>query len=105
MTITAFLLIFFGLIAGAQPAPKKASDISAELAGRISGNIMDDKGQSLEAVTVALLNAGDSTRIRETVTNKAGHFVFSDVQTGKYLLLATSVGFNKQYSPLVERQQ
>ena len=102
MTLTAFLLIFLHLIAGAQPTPKKASDITAELAGRISGNIMDDKGQSLEAVTVALLNAGDSSRIRETVTNKAGHFVFSDVQTGKYLLLATSVGFNKQYSPLVE---
>ncbi len=63
---------------------------------------MDDKGLSLEAVTVALLRAGDSVRVKETVTNKAGHFVFSDVPDGKYLILASFVGHGRQYSQPVE---
>src|SRR3984957_1555704 len=100
--LTALLLIFTGLVAGAQPTILKTTGPAALFGGKISGNIIDDKGQFLEAVTVSLLKATDSSRIRETVTNKAGHFVFTELQDGKYLLLASSVGYNRFYSQQVE---
>ena len=77
--LTAILFLFFGFFATAQPLVQPSAALAEPTSGKISGNIMDDKGLSLEAVTVALLRAGDSVRIRETVTNKAGRFVFSDV--------------------------
>jgi outer membrane receptor protein involved in Fe transport len=98
----AFLLTFLGLAGQAQPTPPKTAGTLAELGGRISGSVMDDKGQAMEAVTVALLNASDSSRIRETVTNKAGHFGFSDVADGKFLVLASFVGYDRVYSQPVE---
>src|SRR5579863_1342467 len=80
--------------AGAQGAGAHGeSDPAALFGGRISGNVMDDKGQTLEAVTVVLLHAGDSVRVKETVTNQAGHFVFSDVPDGKYVILTSFVGY------------
>ena len=102
MLLMVFFLTCVGLTGMAQPTPPKTSGTMAESAGRISGNIMDDKGQALEAVTVALLNAADSSRIKETVTNKAGHFGFSDVAVGKYLVLASYVGFDRAYSQPVQ---
>src|ERR1700722_10953455 len=100
--LTALLLIFTGLVAGAQPTILKTTGPAALFGGKISGNIIDDKGQFLEAVTVSLLKATDSSRIRETVTNKRGDFVFTELQDGKYLLLASSVGYNRFYSQQVE---
>src|SRR6202000_924893 len=101
ISLTA-ILIFFGLFVFAQPSGQSAAEPDVPGGGRISGNIMDDKGQTLESATVALLNAGDSSRVKETVTNKAGHFVFADLPDGKYLVLASSVGFTRQYSQPVE---
>lgn len=114
--LTAVLLTCIAPIVQAQPSTRKGSGVSAqlaflrgnvsdsttELAGRISGDVIDEKGLALEAATVALLYAADSSRFRETVTNKAGHFVFSDVPAGKYLVLASSVGHNRLYSPAIE---
>ena len=102
ITLTAFLLIFIGLYTEAQPTAPKATGPAALFAGKISGNIIDDKGLTLEGVTVALLSAADSARIKETVTNKAGHFIFTELPDGKYLILASSVGYNRLYSQPVE---
>jgi len=85
ITLTMLLLTFLGLFAKAQPGVQGAIEPAALSGARISGNIIDDKGMALEAVTVTLLRAADSGRVKETVTNKAGHFVFSDVSAGKYL--------------------
>ncbi len=102
ISLTAILLTLFAIFAKAQPSAGGTNDPALLSGGRISGNIIDDKGQALEAVTVTLQKAADSSRIKETVTNKAGHFVFSDVPDGKYLVLATFVGHNRQYSQPVE---
>jgi iron complex outermembrane receptor protein len=102
ITLTAILLTLSGFFANAQPNVRGISEPGSPSGGRISGNIMDDKGQSLEAVTVALLHADDSSRIKETVTNKAGHFAFSEVPDGKYLVLASSVGYSRLFSVPVE---
>jgi hypothetical protein len=90
--LTTLFLTAATLSTQAQTPPNPTSP------NKISGTIKDDKGQVLEAVTVTLLSARDSSRVRETVTGKTGHFGFSDVPAGKYLVLASSVGYNKLYS-------
>src|ERR1700683_5130026 len=102
IVLTAILLIFIGFFAGAQPAVQRVAEPATLSGGKISGNIIDDKGLSMEAVTVVLLKAGDSSRIKETATNKAGHFVFSGLADGKYLILSSFVGYSRQYSQPVE---
>jgi hypothetical protein len=89
--ITAFLLTLTGFSALAQTA-----------AGKIDGTIKDEKGQPIEAVTITLLQAKDSSRLKETVTNKTGHFAFDNLPAGKYLVSASSVGYSPIYSRLLE---
>ena len=91
--LTAFLLTLTGFSALAQtPAGSN----------KIEGNIKDEKGQPIEAVTITLLQAKDSGRLKETVTSKTGHFAFNDVPAGKYLIIASSVGYNQLYSRVLE---
>lgn len=89
--LTAFLLTLTCLSAIAQ-AP----------AGKIDGTIKDEKGQPIEAVTITLLQAKDSSRLKETVTTKTGHFAFDNVPAGKYLVSASSVGYSLVYSNRLE---
>ena len=91
--LTAFLLTLTGF-----------STLAQTLAGsnKIEGNIKDEKGQPIEAVTITLLQAKDSGRLKETVTSKTGHFAFNDVPAGKYLIIASSVGYNQLYSRVLE---
>src|SRR5580704_11709516 len=110
-TLTALFLTVFGLFGNAQPAAQGATpggngqgpvapaiagqtmgDPASLSGGRITGDIIDNKGEALEAVTVTLLRVGDSARVKETVTNKGGHFVLSEVADGKYMVLASFVG-------------
>lgn len=109
ITLTALVLTLFGLFAKAQPITQtaggegaSADDPAAVFGGRITGDIIDSKGEALEAVNVTLMHAGDSVRVKETVTNKGGHFFFSDVADGKYMILASFVGYSRQYSQPVE---
>ncbi|HLI94379.1 MAG TPA: TonB-dependent receptor, partial [Puia sp.] len=99
---TAVLAILIATVGRTQPTPLRATDLAAESAGRISGNIIDDRGQAMESVTVSLLQAADSGRVRETVTNKAGHFGFSDLPVGKYVIAASFVGYKTVYSQPVD---
>src|ERR1700743_1470766 len=71
-------------------------------AGSIDGTIRDEKGQAIEAVTITLLHAKDSARLKQAVTDKAGHFNFDHLPAGKSLVSASSVGYGTRYSPAVE---
>jgi iron complex outermembrane receptor protein len=93
--LTAFLFAAATLpvlSAGAQTVP----------GNKIAGVIKDEKGQAIEAVTITLLNAKDSTRTKQSVTDKTGHFGFEDVPAGKYLVSASSVGYSPLYSSSFE---
>lgn len=84
--LTAFFLIIIGIPAFAQ------SD------AHISGLIGDAKGQPIEAATVLLLKAKDSSLIKATATDKTGHFRFDHIAAGKYLVEASSIGFESSWS-------
>ncbi|MFM6925963.1 MAG: carboxypeptidase regulatory-like domain-containing protein, partial [Ferruginibacter sp.] len=75
----------------------------AQSGGKISGSIKDGGNQKIiDAATISLLKAKDSSLVKAAVTDKDGNFIFENVKDGKYLLLATSVGHSKTYSSVVE---
>lgn len=75
----------------------------AQSGGKISGSIKDGGNQKIiDAATISLLKAKDSSLVKAAVTDKEGNFIFENVKDGKYLLLATSVGHSKTYSSVVE---
>lgn len=71
--------------------------VSAQSSVAISGTVNDNKGKAISHVTVSLLTATDSTLVKADVTSDEGRF---DMQAapGQYLLLCTSVGYQKKYS-------
>jgi outer membrane receptor protein involved in Fe transport len=67
--------------------------------GKITGSIKDGGIQKvIDAATVSLLKAKDSSLVKAAVTDAAGNFSFENVKDGDYIVLATSVGHGKTYS-------
>ena len=69
-----------------------------EATGKISGQVGDDGQKPIEAATISLLNAHDSSQTKVTVTNKAGHFELNNIHEGRYLVSASSIGHTTTYS-------
>ena len=89
--LTTFLITTFSLSLFAQ-APS----------AKISGEVGDDGHKPVEAATISLLNAKDSSRVRQTVSDKSGRYAFDKVADGKYLVSASSVGHTTSYSRAFE---
>src|SRR5260221_1111839 len=64
----------------------------------IQGRVLTDNYIPAQAVTIVLIKYRDSSIVNSTITGKNGLFQFIGVQPDRYLLLATTVGFNKSYS-------
>lgn len=70
--------------------------------GKISGNIIDGGDQKIiDAATISLLQAKDSSLVKLSLTDKEGHFSFENVKIGKYVVMASSIGHRKVYSPVL----
>lgn len=66
----------------------------------ISGKIMDADAKPIMQASVSLLNASDSSLVKMEASESDGHFQFDHISNGNYLILATSVGYAQQYSPI-----
>ncbi|TAJ47396.1 MAG: TonB-dependent receptor [Chitinophagaceae bacterium] len=65
-------------------------------ASTVLGVIVDKASKTpIEFANVALLNANDSAMIKGTVTDSKGKFSFGQVQSGKYLLRYSFIGYEK----------
>lgn len=64
----------------------------------VQGKITDEKNAPLPFVSVALLSVKDSALVKGALTDELGAFSIPSVSEGSYLILATSVGFEKNYS-------
>lgn len=64
----------------------------------VQGKITDEKNAPLPFVSVALLSTKDSALVKGALTDELGAFSIPSVSEGSYLILATSVGFEKNYS-------
>lgn len=79
------------------------SMVSAQTAGKITGSIKDGGMQkTIDAASISLLNAKDSSLVKISLADKEGNFLFENLKAGKYLVMATSTGYSKTYSNSVE---
>ena len=61
----------------------------------IAGALTDASGAPIEAATVSLLQATDSALVKVELSDAAGKFEFSGIQSGQFLLGVTALGFEK----------
>lgn len=86
----------FSLMAGACIALGSLAQTGA----KVTGNIKDGGNQKvIDAASIALLRAKDSSAVKLTYSEKSGQFQFEGIKDGSYLVMATSVGHGKTYSP------
>ncbi len=64
----------------------------------ISGTVLIQNNQPAQAATVILLNLPDSSVAMSALVGNTGTFRFNFVNPGKYIILATRLGFKKAYS-------
>jgi len=74
--------------------------VSAQIKSTIHGTVNDTKNQPLQSVTVSLLKAKDSSLVKTDITNKEGIFDLPLIDSGKYLLSYSIIGFDNKYSSL-----
>src|SRR6187402_372302 len=70
--------------------------------GRISGIITDESQKPVQSASVSLLRAKDSSLVKIAITNKEGKYEFEKIIEGKFLLSASSVGFQKRFGQSLE---
>ncbi|MGN6615994.1 MAG: TonB-dependent receptor domain-containing protein [Ilyomonas sp.] len=61
--------------------------------GTVSGN-----EKAIEAATVSLLKAKDSSLVKAAVTDKTGSFSIEKVADGKYIVMIQAIGYQNYYS-------
>jgi hypothetical protein len=70
--------------------------------GKVSGQVVDGNTKTVEAATITLLRAKDSSVAKISAANKDGNFIFENVDDGKYLVSITAVGHTKGFSETFE---
>ncbi len=65
---------------------------------RVSGAIKSEGGIEIPAVNILLLSAQDSVLVKGIVADNKGTFQFNEVQPGRFLIVASMVGFEKQFT-------
>ena len=69
----------------------------------VTGNVKDNTGKGIASVSIALLQAKDSSLVKADVSDANGHFDIAG-KAGKFLLSYSMVGFEKKFSPVFELQ-
>ena len=69
---------------------------------QVSGITKDAQGAPVKGATISLLKAKDSAIVKYAVTKDAGNYSFTGIAEGKYLVKASSVGYQPAYSAAFE---
>jgi outer membrane receptor protein involved in Fe transport len=75
--------------------------VDAQQGVSVTGNITA-AGKNVEAASLSLLKAKDSSLVKIEISDKAGNFEFEHVKAGNYFLKADVVGYKKLYTPAFE---
>ena len=65
--------------------------------GRVEGEIVG-ANKPVDAATISLLRAKDSSLVKMALSSKAGFFEVEKVAEGKFLVMISAVGYEKFYS-------
>lgn len=68
----------------------------------VTGIVADEKGKPVSSATISLLQTIDSSAVKFTVTNQDGRYKFIGLKKGRYMITATSSGFQKAFSVLFD---
>jgi hypothetical protein len=72
--------------------------------GKVSGRVLDEKQEAFPFVNILLLNVKDSTLYKGVQSDENGRYSFEQVAANNYLILVSTVGYSKKYSPAFEVQ-
>src|SRR6266536_3604258 len=72
-----------------------AAALNAQVAGRLSGSVVDQTGASIPGATVNVYVPGGKEPVLSGTTNEAGLFSFIAVRPDTYDVSVESKGFNK----------
>ncbi|MBN8679863.1 MAG: TonB-dependent receptor [Chitinophagales bacterium] len=68
----------------------------------ISGRVNDSAGMPIEAATISLLYAADSSLVKMELSDATGRFEFSGINTGRFLVAVTAMGYEKMFGNPIE---
>ncbi len=67
----------------------------------VKGAVLDEKKEPAPFANVLLLNEVDSVLVKGVTTETDGRYLIDQVKAGKYLLMVSVLGYEKNYSPLL----
>src|SRR5881392_2253298 len=70
--------------------------------GKVNGTVIDGNQKTVEASTIALLRAKDSSTVKFTAADRNGKFAFDVISNGKYLVSVSAIGHQKGFSDIFE---
>ena len=79
-----------------------ATGLNAQVAGRLSGSVVDQTGASIPGATVNVFVPGGKEPVLSATTNEAGLFSFIAVRPDTYDIAVESKGFTKSMMRLVK---
>ncbi|MBB6111819.1 Outer membrane receptor proteins, mostly Fe transport [Mucilaginibacter lappiensis] len=62
---------------------------------KVSGSLLNEQGKPMDYATVSLIRATDSTVVKGALSNDNGVYTFENIRSGKYLIKASVVGYQK----------
>lgn len=65
----------------------------AQKINKLSGKVVDEKGQALAFAIVRVLNSPDTTIVKSGSTNVDGEFIFDQLKDGNYRLAISIIGY------------
>jgi iron complex outermembrane receptor protein len=86
---TLLFIMLAGSIAFAQTTGQSAS---------VSGSLLDEQGKPMMYATASLINAQDSSIVKGAISNEQGIYSFDHIKKGKYIIKASTVGYEKVVS-------
>ncbi len=64
---------------------------------KLTGDIVDEQGQTLPTATVVLLSPSDSTMMYFAISNSEGHWEVRNVKSGEYLMQFAFLGYETEW--------
>lgn len=71
----------------------------------VKGTIQDKSGKPIEAATVTILQAKDSSLYKAAVSNKGGEYAFEKIKPGKYFIKFSSISHNPYATAVFELKE